>query len=188
MREAENAFFAAVGGKRIVHDGDKILKAHVDATGGQKTSDGHWHISKLNREKPIDACVAASWRTGRGSRSRTPTGGGDGGFEWFDEDDDEELRLMLQRFRGIAGAWPLSSGCRWLRRRPRKAWPSAPSRRWRGSSSASGTTTTCSRQRAAADGRGGRHVSSRAGRQYVHRSRVLFVQELELVEIGGAAS
>jgi phage terminase large subunit-like protein len=60
MREAESEFYKAAKDGRIVHDGDPILRAHVDATGGRRGGDGHWKISRLfGRHRPIDACIAA---------------------------------------------------------------------------------------------------------------------------------
>lgn len=63
MREAENEFFKATKNDGIRHDGDPIFRAHVAAMAGRRGSDGHWHISKLERNRPIDIGTAAVMAT-----------------------------------------------------------------------------------------------------------------------------
>jgi len=48
---------------RILHSGDRVLRAHVQAAAGVKTERG-WKVSKIKSERPIDAlaaCVMGCW-------------------------------------------------------------------------------------------------------------------------------
>ena len=67
----------AVSEQAIVHDGDRVLTAHVAAAAGTMTDRG-WKVSKLKQTNPIDALAAvvlaayfaAQYRTGvRATRS-----------------------------------------------------------------------------------------------------------------------
>lgn len=57
MRDAWNDFHKAVLDGMVVHDGDPVLAAHVDAAAGKKVEDG-WKVSKLKSSKPIDGLAA----------------------------------------------------------------------------------------------------------------------------------
>lgn len=63
MAEAYAAFYLAANERRIAHDGDAVLSAHVEATNAAMTDRG-WKISRQRKQR-IDACVAAvmaNWR------------------------------------------------------------------------------------------------------------------------------
>jgi hypothetical protein len=47
----------AVTDEAIVHDGDRVLSAHVAAAAGTLTDRG-WRVSKLRQTNPIDALAA----------------------------------------------------------------------------------------------------------------------------------
>ena len=67
MADAYQEWFASAQERRIVHDGDPVLAAHVEATAAKKTDRG-WKVSKIDQSKRIDACVAsvmAHWRAWR---------------------------------------------------------------------------------------------------------------------------
>jgi phage terminase large subunit-like protein len=64
MNAAWDEFYEAVHEglvPRVLHNGDRVLRAHVQAAGGVKTERG-WKVSKIERkgprEKPIDALAA----------------------------------------------------------------------------------------------------------------------------------
>lgn len=93
MREAENAFFRAALSGGIAHDADPVLKAHVDATAGERRHDGNWRVGRLfGRARPIDACVAAIMAYYGEVALEAESTGDDAGFEWLDvgELDEEE--------------------------------------------------------------------------------------------------
>jgi len=67
MADAYQEWYASAQERRIVHDGDPVLAAHVEATAAKKTDRG-WKVSKIDQSKRIDACVAsvmAHWRAWR---------------------------------------------------------------------------------------------------------------------------
>jgi len=55
--DAIQGFYNLVAAGGIVHDGDPVLAAHLDATAGTKTDRG-WKLSKLRMTAPIDAVIA----------------------------------------------------------------------------------------------------------------------------------
>lgn len=57
MWDAVQSFYNLVSQGRIVHDGDPVLAAHLDACAGVKTDRG-WKLSKLLATMPIDAVIA----------------------------------------------------------------------------------------------------------------------------------
>jgi phage terminase large subunit-like protein len=59
MNEAYKGFYRAAMEGTLVHGGDPILSAHVEATAADKTDAG-WRIRKLRATNRIDATVAAS--------------------------------------------------------------------------------------------------------------------------------
>lgn len=65
MREHVQRFYRDVHGKRIVHDGDRVLAAHVEAIAGEKTSDGYWTIHKLHQSEPMDGGTSTIISNGR---------------------------------------------------------------------------------------------------------------------------
>lgn len=94
MREAENAFYRAAKDGGIAHDGDEVLKAHVDATAGERRHDGNWRVGRLfGRARPIDACIAAIMAYYAEVALEAESTGEDAGFEWLDESElDEETQ------------------------------------------------------------------------------------------------
>lgn len=56
--DAVQSFYNLVMDGRVVHDGDDVLAAHVDACAGVKTDRG-WKLSKLRQTAPIDAVPAS---------------------------------------------------------------------------------------------------------------------------------
>lgn len=75
MADAYQEWFASASERRIVHNGDPVLAAHVEATAAKKHDRG-WKVSKIDQTKRIDACVAsvmAHWRAWR-SLSEAETG------------------------------------------------------------------------------------------------------------------
>lgn len=56
--DAVQSFYNLVAQRRIVHDGDPVLAAHIDACAGVK-SDRGWKLSKLKATLPIDAVPAS---------------------------------------------------------------------------------------------------------------------------------
>ena len=56
--EAVQRFYDLVHEGRLVHNGNKVLEAHVQATAAEKLERG-WRLSKLRSGRAIDACVAA---------------------------------------------------------------------------------------------------------------------------------
>ena len=67
MADAYQEFYASAQERRVRHDGDPVLAAHVEATAAKKTDRG-WKVSKIDQSKRIDACVAtvmAHWRAWR---------------------------------------------------------------------------------------------------------------------------
>lgn len=76
MADAYQEWFASAQERRIVHDGDPVLAAHVEATAAKKTDRG-WKVSKIDQSKRIDACVAsvmAHWRAWRSVSEHEETG------------------------------------------------------------------------------------------------------------------
>lgn len=76
MADAYQEWFASASERRIVHDGDPVLTAHVEATAAKKTDRG-WKVSKIDQTKRIDACVAsvmAHWRAWRSVSAHEPEG------------------------------------------------------------------------------------------------------------------
>jgi phage terminase large subunit-like protein len=58
MADAYQRFYQAANEKKLTHDGDPILAAHVEATAADKSERG-WKVRKLKSSHHIDACVAA---------------------------------------------------------------------------------------------------------------------------------
>lgn len=54
---ASARLYEAVIQKKIVHDGDPVLAAHV-AAGTTKETERGWRLSKAKRERPVDALIA----------------------------------------------------------------------------------------------------------------------------------
>jgi phage terminase large subunit-like protein len=76
MADAYQEFFASAQERRIIHNGDPVLAAHVEATAAKKTDRG-WKVSKIDQSKRIDACVAsvmAHWRAWRSVSETTDEG------------------------------------------------------------------------------------------------------------------
>jgi phage terminase large subunit-like protein len=59
MADALNSFYVGcmADTPSIVHDGDEVLTAHVEATAGTQRERG-WYVYKLKQSKKIDACIA----------------------------------------------------------------------------------------------------------------------------------
>ena len=84
MVPASQLTFDLIAGGRLVHDGDRVLRAHVLGTGGEITATGGWRFAKAKTKtghrdlsKNNDGCIAlamavAGWR----GDSQTDTGGG----------------------------------------------------------------------------------------------------------------
>lgn len=67
MADAYQQFYASAQERRLLHDGDPVLAAHVEATAAKMTDRG-WRVQKKDQSKRIDACVAsvmATWRAWR---------------------------------------------------------------------------------------------------------------------------
>lgn len=58
MREAENQFYVAVNERRVPHDADPVLAAHVRSAVATQT-DGRWKIRKVKQSEVIDGLVAS---------------------------------------------------------------------------------------------------------------------------------
>ena len=70
MADAYQRFYQAANERRLTHDGDPILAAHIEATAADKTERG-WKVRKLKSSQHIDACVAAVLATARARLQRT---------------------------------------------------------------------------------------------------------------------
>lgn len=96
MKEAYQGFYQACRESKIIHDGDKVLTAHVDGTAAEMTERG-WQIRKL-RSKVNDACVATVIAHYRAVRAGGPSVYDDPSYEmtvldverdeWADDDPD----------------------------------------------------------------------------------------------------
>lgn len=76
MADAYQEWFASASERRLVHNGDPVLAAHVEATAAKKTDRG-WRVSKIDQTKRIDACVAsvmATWRAWRSVAAQNEEG------------------------------------------------------------------------------------------------------------------
>jgi len=76
MADAYQEWYASAQERRIIHDGDPVLAAHVEATAAKKTDRG-WKVSKIDQSKRIDACVAsvmAHWRAWRSVSEQSEQG------------------------------------------------------------------------------------------------------------------
>lgn len=76
MADAYQEFYASAQERRLIHDGDPVLAAHVDATAAKQTDRG-WKVSKIDQSKRIDACVAtvmAHWRAWRSVNEKDEEG------------------------------------------------------------------------------------------------------------------
>jgi phage terminase large subunit-like protein len=76
MADAYQEWYASAQERRIVHDGDPVLAAHVEATSAKKTDRG-WKVQKASQDKRIDACVAsvmAHWRAWRSVSEQSDQG------------------------------------------------------------------------------------------------------------------
>lgn len=76
MANAYQGFYASVREGRVVHDGDVVLAAHVEATAAEQTERG-WKIRKLKSNQRIDALVASVM-----AHSRAARGDGAGYVVW----------------------------------------------------------------------------------------------------------
>ncbi len=56
MVPASQALFAAILEGRIIHDGDPVLRAHIENAGAKETSRG-WRLHKAKSTGPIDAAI-----------------------------------------------------------------------------------------------------------------------------------
>ena len=81
MVPASQLTFDMIAGGRIMHDGDRMLRAHVLGTGGEATATGGWRFTKAktrtgNRDlsKNNDACIALAMAVA-GWREDNPDGG-----------------------------------------------------------------------------------------------------------------
>lgn len=70
MAEAYAAFYIAVQDGRIIHDGDPVLSAHVEATQATMTERG-WRIGRMRLQR-IDAAVAMCMALWRADRDEAP--------------------------------------------------------------------------------------------------------------------
>jgi phage terminase large subunit-like protein len=75
MREYVQLFYRDVAARSIVHDGDSVVTAHVEAIAGQKDSNGYWSIRKLNQSEPMDAGTSTIIMNGRVPREKRTTPG-----------------------------------------------------------------------------------------------------------------
>jgi phage terminase large subunit-like protein len=76
MADAYQQFYASAQERRLVHDGDAVLAAHVESTAAKMTDRG-WRIQKKDQSKRIDACVAsvmATWRAWRSVNEQAEQG------------------------------------------------------------------------------------------------------------------
>jgi phage terminase large subunit-like protein len=70
MTASVQEFYRAATGGRLVHNGNKVLTAHVEGTAGRKNEDGYWKIKKLRQVgTAMDACTAAVMAVGRALRA-----------------------------------------------------------------------------------------------------------------------
>lgn len=90
MREAIQEFHRGIVERHdIAHDGDKVLRDHVDGVAGTKTIDGYWAIYKGKNPNPIDGCTAAIMAYSRAARAAAGADTFDVGFiDWLDADLD----------------------------------------------------------------------------------------------------
>ena len=76
MADAYQEWYASAQERRIIHDGDPVLAAHVEATAAKKTDRG-WKVQKASQHARIDACVAsvmAHWRAWRSVSEQSDQG------------------------------------------------------------------------------------------------------------------
>lgn len=64
MAPASQGLFDAITEGRIVHDGDPVLKAHIEAAAAKDTGRG-WRLSKKDAKKPMDAAIGLVMATTR---------------------------------------------------------------------------------------------------------------------------
>jgi phage terminase large subunit-like protein len=83
MAEAYAAFYTAVQDERVVHSGDRVLAAHVEATQATMTERG-WRIGRQRLQR-IDACVAMAMALWRADRDEQPA---EYVLSWDGLDDD----------------------------------------------------------------------------------------------------
>jgi phage terminase large subunit-like protein len=83
MIEAYAAFYLATNERRVAHDGDAVLSAHVEATNATMTDRG-WKISRARRAR-IDAAVAVVMAHYRAEKYEAP------GYllSWNEVEDDD---------------------------------------------------------------------------------------------------
>lgn len=101
MQEAIDAFYNDVLEGRIVHDGDPVLAAHVDAASGEKTESG-WRVRRMKASRDIDALIAVVIAADL-ARSQLPERGSDRSFMYavdgegkhVEVDDEKELAEVL---------------------------------------------------------------------------------------------
>jgi phage terminase large subunit-like protein len=81
MVPASQLTFDLIANRRLIHSGDKVLRAHVLGTGGEITATGGWRFTKAktktgsrDQRKQNDACIALAMAAG-GWRSDQHTGG-----------------------------------------------------------------------------------------------------------------
>ncbi|MFN0092908.1 MAG: terminase large subunit domain-containing protein [Acidimicrobiales bacterium] len=87
MPEAAQLWYADVQAAGVAHDGCRVLREHVLATGAEKTDRG-WRLSKIRQARPIDAHVAAvmaHW----GARTQL-----DQGEAWSEEWADDAFEVL----------------------------------------------------------------------------------------------
>ncbi len=98
MRDAEQAWYAAVAGQTIVHDGDAVFADHVAATVATKTDRG-WKLRKLRSEEGgygarIDATVASIMAEALLAQFDDTAGGVDLGDDLGLDDEDPYADLL----------------------------------------------------------------------------------------------
>ena len=72
MREYVQTFYRDAHGHRLVHDGDLVTTAHIEAIHGEKSSDGYWVIKKRQQAESIDAGIATIISTSRAQPAPQP--------------------------------------------------------------------------------------------------------------------
>jgi phage terminase large subunit-like protein len=71
MGDAYQRFYQLAVEHKLIHDGDKVLAAHIDATAAKPGEHG-WKISKRKSRLPIDATVAACMAVARADLNGDP--------------------------------------------------------------------------------------------------------------------